>query len=263
LGIKNAKSLFHHMNIGLAIWPKGDAEWVELALGSILGSVTRWIVPGAQTNLQPYELFIVDGDNPGASFVSYYKSYTSRYGLPYLIVLGTPMSSALMNLEWEPGGTTFISKPYRIEDIVHATKSKLSLLGRNQKEIISSDLTLAPPPKAPLESETPTAKSLGYLSTLRLPDLIQMLCLSNWTGKIEVTELGLKRQGEIYLNVGVLIHAEQEEKEAEEACYAMLAWGRCEFHFVEEHPPLVQTITSPWQLIMLEGARKQDEVRTG
>ncbi|NJK91397.1 MAG: DUF4388 domain-containing protein [Blastochloris sp.] len=248
------------MKLGLAIWPKANAEWIELALSHIKDLSSLWIGPDQVRTLDLFELIVVDGDSPGPSFLAYYKAYASQHGSPHLVVLGTPMSPALATLPWEPEKTRFVSKPYRMEDVVLAVNSSLTLLNQD----------LAPalhPPPPPTPSSAPGkasgAKSLGYLSTLRLSDLIQMLCLSNWTGKIEVTELGQNKQGEIFLNVGVLIHAEQGSHEAEEACYTMLGWGRCEFNFVEEHPPVVQTISTPWQGIMLEGARKIDEAQTG
>jgi hypothetical protein len=255
--------LTFEMKIGLAIWPKGDAEWIELALDNLPEVSSRWISPDQARQPDLFNLLIVDAESPGPSFLSYYKSYTSRYGIPELVVLGSPMSPALLNLEWEPETTMFVSKPYRIEDIVQAVKTRIDHLA-SSRALTSSSETLTPPPPPALEKNKGNgAKSLGYLSTLRLSDLIQMLCLSNWTGKIEVAELGEGKHGEIFLNVGVLIHAHQNKLEAEDACYEMLAWGRCEFHFVEEHPPVVQTITTHWQGIMLEGARKIDEAAAG
>jgi hypothetical protein len=261
------------MKIGLAIWPKSDAEWVELAMSSVPDMSTSWISPDQVRLLDAFDILVVDGDSPGPSFLAYYKGYVSRHGVPELVVLGSPMSPALMNLEWETDTTMFVSKPYRIEDVVQAIKIRVTHLKAAKNPPAPAE-PLSPPPPPSLESSksetskpektaTNGAKSLGYLSTLRLSDLIQMLCLSNWTGKIEVTELGEGKTGEIFLNVGVLIHAKQGKIEAEDACYNMLGWGRCEFHFVEEHPPVVQTITTHWQGVMLEGARKIDEAATG
>jgi Domain of unknown function (DUF4388) len=249
------------MKIGLAIWPKSNAEWVELALTSQPEVSTSWISPDQVHLLAHFNLLVIDGDSPGPSFLAYYKGFVAKHGVPGLVVLGSPMSPALLSLEWEPDSTTFISKPYRIEDVVQAIKVRLN----NDTNHTEESLTPPPPPTIDKAEKKATAgaKSLGYLSTLRLSDLVQMLCLSNWTGKIEVTELGEGQSGEIYLNVGVLIHAKQSKIEAEEACYKMLSWGRCEFHFVEEHPPVVQTITTHWQGIMLEGARKLDEAGMG
>lgn len=254
------------MKIGLAIWPKSDAEWVELALSNAPDMSTLWISPDQARTLDAFDILVVDGDNPGPSFLAYYKGFVGLHGVPQLVVLGSPMCPALMNLEWEPESTMFISKPYRIEDVVHAVQAKAAQLNAPEVAADKTESLIPPPPPSlqkPEKTASNGAKSLGYLSTLRLSDLVQMLCLSNWTGKIEVSELGEGKSGEIFLNVGVLIHARQGKIEAEDACYTMLSWGRCEFHFVEEHPPVVQTIITHWQGVMLEGARKMDEAGTG
>lgn len=240
------------VKIGLAIWPKKSAEWVELAMSNLPNATTEWIGPEQVQNLQQFTLLIVDGDSPGPSFMAYYKSLAAQNYTPQIVLLGTPMSPVLKNLEWEPDHTVFVSKPYRMEDILKAVKSTL--------EKAHPKPTALP---SPLEQTGSEPKALGYLSTLRLSDLIQMLCLSHWTGKIEVMELADKKFGQIYVNTGVLVHAEFDHFEAEEACYRMLSWQRCEFHFVERHPPVVQTITSHWQNIMLEGARRLDEAAHG
>lgn len=250
------------MKIGIAIWPKENAEWVELGLSAVPGSSIQLIEPKHVQALEKFDVLIADGDNPGPSFIAYYKNYVSKYGTPDLIVLGSPMSPAIMNLQWEPDETLFISKPYQIEDVVKATSSKIENL-RKPVEKSPEPAKEAAENAAAKEDSKSNSKSLGYLSTLRLSDLIQMLCLSDWTGKIEVLELSTQIAGEIYLNVGVLIHAKQDKLEAEDACYKMLGWGRCEFRFIEEHPPVVQTITTHWQGIMLEGARLVDESKTG
>lgn len=258
------------MNIGLAIWPKSSAEWIELALGNLPETVTSWIDPSQLLVAEPYGILVVDGDSPGASFMAYYKGYAKIHGAPHLVVLGTPMSPAIVNVDWELEHTLFVAKPYRIEDVVQAVKVKIAYF-KEALPSIKEDGAVSSGTgaggnvgggsgAAGIVPSSNGAKSLGYLSTLRLPDLIQMLCMSSWTGKIEICELAEQKRGEIYLNVGVLIHAQQDKLEAEEACYLMLNWGRCEFHFVEEHPPVVQTITTHWQGVMLEGARQLDEI---
>jgi len=251
------------MKIGLAIWPKNSTEWLDLALGSLPSTSTTWIGPEQVATVDLLKILVVDGDNPGPSFMMYFKSYTQKHGVPELVILGTPMSPLLMHIEWEPDKTMFVPKPHSIDDVVKAVQGRLEHFREVETTRLSKVTAQLTPPPLEDRPQKNGAKSLGYLSTLRLPDLIQMLCLSNWTGKIEITELSEARSGEIFLNVGILIHASYNRLEAEEACYKMLNWGRCEFNFVEEHPPVVQTITTQWQGIMLESARQFDETSQG
>ena len=242
------------MKIGVAIWPKSDAEWLELGLNS-LSDVKVIRIEDCDLDLPPFfELLLVDGDNPGPRFIPFFRNFQSIHGHKPLIILGQPSSPSLMLLDWEPGLTLFVAKPYKIEDVIRTVSQKLRDSAAHHKPA-STDTTPEP------SSVSKTSKSLGYLSTLRLSDLIQMLCLSNWTGKIEITHLAGNESGEIYLNVGVLIHARQDKYDGEQAIYRMLTWGRCEFQFLEEHPLVVQSIQAHWQEVMLEGARLIDIAR--
>jgi hypothetical protein len=109
------------------------------------------------------------------------------------------------------------------------------------------------------KSNPARAKSLGYLSTLRLADLIQMLCLSNWTGRIDIENLATGDKGYVSLEDGAVRDAQQNLHEGETACYHMLSWGRCQFEFTEDVAPTRVTMNSLWQQILLEGARMFDE----
>ena len=239
------------MKIGVAVWPKTNAEWLELGL-NYLPDIQVVRVENSDVDLPPpFDLLLVDGDNPGPRFIPFYRSFQSIHGHKPLIILGQPSSPALMLLDWDPEYTLFIAKPYKIEDVVNSVTQKLKP---------SSQSTDQSGPLKRSKNSTPIkpSKSLGYLSTLRLSDLIQMLCLSNWTGKIEITHLAGNETGEIYLNVGVLIHARQDKIDGESSMYKMLTWGRCEFQFVEEHPLVIQSIKTHWQEVILEGARLID-----
>jgi len=237
------------MKLGLAIWPRSQCEWYELGLGSIPDVSIAPIDAGE--DFQPVDLLIVDGDNPGPSFQAYMKHPEVRARSAVLIVLGQPTSQALSQVDWDPEQTVFVAKPCQIEDVIQTANGKLEALKKNGRLAKAPAVDVSPPVRKPL----------GYLSTLRLPDLMQMLCLSNWTGKIEVLNLTTQESGVLFLNAGVMIHSEQGKVVAEPAVYRMLLWGRCEFLFIEDYPPVLQTIKTHWQEIMLEGARIMDEGR--
>lgn len=241
------------MKIGLAIWPTSAAEWFELSLSAIQGVSVQLIGDAETIPAEPFDVLLVDPDSPGPAFLRFFNALIRKFGPPAMVVMGPPQAGAIFGNHWEGNQTVFIPKPVRIEEVRAAV----------QRLIRDLEESKAPPThktgRVPSAAGGVKRNNLGYLSTLRLSDLIQMLTLNNWAGKIEVTDLESGQTGSVYLNVGVLIHAECGSLVAEEACYKMLSWGRCEFQFVEEHPPVVQTIKTHWQHVVLEGARLMDE----
>lgn len=247
-------------HVGLAIWPRKSAQWFELGLQphphvrtSPLGDET----PESAVRL---DLILVDGDNPGPGFLPYYTAYTRSFGPTDLIVLGQPGCPALHGVAWEPHRTTFLPKPYLIEQVIQTILRRLESL---------SEVPEPPAPAGPLPSRSepvvppppPRArgKSLGYLSTLRLADLIQMLCLSSWSGRIDIEHLGTGDLGMVHIDDGSVIDARQADLNGAPAIYRMLSWGRCQFEFSEDAPAPERTIQVGWQGLLLEGARLHDE----
>lgn len=233
------------MKIGIAISPRSAADWVELSLSVIPDVGVEIVDPSASA--PSYDLLLIDSDNPGPGFLSWHRQWVKQKPEGFLLVLGSPAAPLLMNMEWETERTVFIAKPYQLEALRDAVAERVKKLA-SEAPVVST----APVPAG-------KAQNLGYLSTLLFSDLLQMLCLNRWTGKILVKNLASGEEGEAYLNVGVLIHARQGAREAESACYEMLKWGRCEFNFVEDMAPVIQTIQTHWQEVIIEGARRLDE----
>ncbi len=230
------------MRIGLALWPKNDAEWLELGLSSKLNHSVVLIGAEMKDPVSPLDLLIFDGDSPGPHFTGYYKALLSGFGIPSMIVLGTSESPALKAIHWSPSDTTFVPKPYEIEVVLQQVMKEASTLKQGQPE-----------------AKDRSSNTLGYLSTLPLPDLIQMLCMSDWTGTVCIEHLTDGTKGYIYISDGALYHADSGSFEGLHACYHMLRWGRCQYSFNEEEVQDKMTVQLPWQEIMLEGARLIDE----
>lgn len=268
------------MKIGISIWPETNAEWLELSLSAIPNITVDLIASFESISKADYDILVIDAETPGPNFLAQQKELLAKAERIPIIFLGNTRSPAIQGIDWDNPETTFISKPYKIEEVRTAVTVKLDALASAPEEPAALAPAPAPapepasekasavpeiPPAVPEKYKTqsqsirPPRHALGYLSTLRLSDLIQMLCLNLWAGKIEIKNLASGEQGCVYLNVGVLIHAESENVSAEAACYRMLAWGRCEFNFIEEHPPVVQSIKTHWQHVLLEGARMIDE----
>jgi hypothetical protein len=231
------------IQVGIVVANTTRAQWIELLLSPLPGlQVHLWTGQPGQPG--HFDVLIIDADQPGSTFLGWYQRTVSSSSLPHLLVLGAPDSPLMMHLEWEVERTRFIPKPYQLESL----REILLTQSRNWNS---------------LRTATPTApvlrQPLGYLSSLPIADLIQMLCLSRWSGRVIATELGTNRVGHVYLNGGVLVHAETPEAQSAEACLQLIHWGKCDFYFEEQHPPVVATITKPWQELLLEGARLLDE----
>ena len=232
------------MRIGLALWPKNDAEWLELGLSSKFNYSVESIGGEVKDPLAPLDLVIVDGDNPGPHFMGFYRALLSGFGMPAMIVLGDTHSPALKAIQWSPPETVFISKPYEIEMVL--------------QQVVKFAASIKEESPAPASPER-EVKTLGYLSTLPLPDLVQMLCMSEWTGMVQVEQLSKGTKGYVYISDGALYHANSGAFEGLNACYHMLRWGRCQYSFNEEEVLDKVSIQMPWQEVMLEGARMMDE----
>lgn len=239
-------------HIAICVWPQKSGQWFDLGLKARFDVRTFHVIPGKDEPGQHYDLMLIDGDNPGPSFIAHYRAHQAMFGIPWLLVLGQPGCPALMSIEWESERAAFISKPFMIEDVLKTLNSRIdSIIELRTPK--TDNLNTAP------YGSTKANKKLGYLSTLKLADLIQMLCLSTWTGKIEITNLQSMVSGEVVIHDGFLMHAASGSQIAEQACYTMLNWGRCEFNFNEDIAIPARTIQANWQEVILEGARLLDE----
>lgn len=244
------------MKVGLAIQTLDLEEWIALALASIpdtetllLNSQERYL-PDA---MEVLDILIVDGDNPGPFFLSAVRQFgLGRRRFP-VIILGASSSPVLLHLDWKVRDLSFISKPYRIEDLKNFVEQKLQQLRdaeRKEEAKMKDDL-----------STSEKSKSAGQMPALNLFDLVQMLSLNNWTGKIEVDAIEATAQGEVFLQGGLVTHALCGSLMAYEALYCMLGWKRCEFSFFEANEAEFLSINEPWEKVLMEGARHLDVSR--
>lgn len=234
------------MKVAISVTPLATARWISLTLKGIPG-VEPVLISGMDPSAPPPDLLVVDGDQPGPEFYAYIKSHTIHHGHCPAVILGSPTSAVSKTLGWESLDVVFIPKPHTLEDVRHAVAKKLS--------------SLRPQEGQPTRQNNPSTanQKLGYLSTLHLSEILRMLCLNQWTGKIEVTQLTSRVQGDVYLNEGILIHAKTPGQSGEPACCEMLKWGRCDFILIEQYEPVVTSIKNHWEWLLLEAARQMDE----
>jgi len=97
----------------------------------------------------------------------------------------------------------------------------------------------------------------GTITAIRLPDLLQMGCLSRSNLNIEVYSAG--NEGSIHIGSGRVLHAHTSGIEGEEAFMKILGWGKGRFitrPFILSGPA---SIGKPVEHLLLQWHRLQDE----
>lgn len=97
----------------------------------------------------------------------------------------------------------------------------------------------------------------GSLKELHLPDVIQLVSVSNKTGAFHLQKD--KDEGIIYLEQGRIVHAVLGSTEGDEAVYAMATWTEGTFRFVPDEKTEKRTITKNNTNLLMEAARRLDE----
>ncbi|MEO0453207.1 MAG: DUF4388 domain-containing protein [Verrucomicrobiota bacterium] len=231
------------MHIGLSIWPKDEGRWLELGLKNKYQNCEIIRLEENLHQVPSMDGLIVDGDHPGPGFIRNYRTHLETHGASPLLILGRSDAPALSLIEWDPDSTAFISKPAPIDESIAALDSLFRKF--------STDI--------PSEPTSPD-KQIGYLAQLHLADLLQMLCQSSWTGKLEVLHLSSEEAGYVFIQDGHLWDARQNNFRGLEACYRMLTWPRCRYVFADDETSSSgRSIAIPWQEVVLEGARRIDD----
>ncbi len=98
----------------------------------------------------------------------------------------------------------------------------------------------------------------GTLADFSIPDLFQLLGLGQRTGCLRIQ--GQNTLGEIYFNEGWIIFAKNGKVESDEAVYQMFSWNDGQFNFIVDQQPPKKTMMVDWQNLILEAARRTDEL---
>jgi hypothetical protein len=97
----------------------------------------------------------------------------------------------------------------------------------------------------------------GVLQQVGLVDVIQMACLGGSSAVLEVKSP--RKNGEVFIRNGAIIHAKAGFDTGQEALNRLLRLRRGEFRtraFVE---PVEESISAPWEFLLMEGAQFRDE----
>src|SRR5580658_9257643 len=105
-------------------------------------------------------------------------------------------------------------------------------------------------------SDLPASSGFSAQTQMGLPEVLQMCCLSRRSGQI--TFRSGESYGFIYLQHGRVLHALCGTIEGEEAIFTMLTWPGGGFSLDEDILPHKKTISSTWEQLLFEGARRAD-----
>lgn len=236
------------MNTILALSPQVSDGLLELTLESagIAFEYLQRVQTGRQ--LAEMDLMIIDPDQPGQDFLlRYRKLYEARGSFP-LVVLGPRTHITLKMIPWDPAKTVFLDGEQVLKKLEAFITSRS---GKPQP-------TPATSVSAPVSSEK-TVELFKGLKSIQLADIVQMLCLSRWTGEIRIHCRKSDQAGRLSLMVGEIVNAITPEHKAENACYEMLSWKSCEFHFLEGAKSYPRMIHAGWEAILMEAACRIDE----
>jgi hypothetical protein len=98
----------------------------------------------------------------------------------------------------------------------------------------------------------------GMLRQVELQDVLQMECLARSSSILEIKAGSV--QGRIYIQDGAFVHSEVADAVGEEAFNRLLALNRGEFSLHPFADPPRKTIDGPWEFVLMEAARKRDEM---
>ena len=97
----------------------------------------------------------------------------------------------------------------------------------------------------------------GTLKQVGLPDVIQIQCLGRNSCILEVRNQ--QTRGEIYIENGMVVHATAGGLAGEKAFHLLLTLNNGEFHLQPFKQPAERTVHGPWELLLMESARRHDE----
>jgi HAMP domain-containing protein len=98
----------------------------------------------------------------------------------------------------------------------------------------------------------------GTLKVFALPDLLQFVCTAGRTGRLVIDNEG--RQANIYFRNGEIVHCTIGNLTGKDAVFRIFNWTSGDFRFEPGRFEVDQTITLPWQYVIMEGARQTDEM---
>ena len=88
-------------------------------------------------------------------------------------------------------------------------------------------------------------------------DVLQMSCLSRRNGAVQIVKG--ETSGLVFLRGGRIVHAETTAARGRDALLEMVAWELIEFAYDRSVRPPVETITTPWDEILIDAVARNKE----
>lgn len=101
----------------------------------------------------------------------------------------------------------------------------------------------------------------GDLKHMSLPNLVQMICMDRREATLVLRNR--TEEGKIFFSKGQIIHAQVGQMIGEEAVYYLLSWSDGLFEMRDSPTLPTQTISAPWNHLLMEGMRLVDEQIVG
>ena len=195
-----------------------------LDAGSALADIRR----------EPPDALVTDLRMPGMSGLELLLAARSIVPqLPVVLVtaFGTPELGAELK---RSSGIEFLEKPFAIDALVAAVE-RASAANRGFS---------------------------GAVAQAELADLVQMYVLGQTSGRLEIRQGS--DCGELWFDHGRITYARSGELLGEEAFYRMIGWNAGQFALGRDSgSPPPPNVEAGWQSLLLEGARRLDDLRRG
>ena len=102
----------------------------------------------------------------------------------------------------------------------------------------------------------------GAPDLFHVVDVLQMCCLSRRNGAVQIVKE--ETSGLVFLRGGKIVHAETTAARGQDALFEMVAWEFIEFAYDRSVRPPVETITTPWDEMLIKAvARNKEQNATG
>ena len=101
------------------------------------------------------------------------------------------------------------------------------------------------------------ASAAGAPDLFHVADVLQTCCLSRRSGAIQMVKE--KKSGIVFLRNGTIVHAETTAERGKDALFEIVAWEYAEFAYDRTVRPPVETITVPWDEILVQAVERQKD----
>ena len=88
-------------------------------------------------------------------------------------------------------------------------------------------------------------------------DVLQMCCLNASDGAVQMVDGD--QSGFVYLRGGQIVHAETGGRSGGDAVIQVVAWGAVEFAYDRTIPAPTETITAPWDALLIDAVTRRHE----